>query len=71
MPESKHVDRKPPTVSIITGIYNSAAYLENYFRMLELQTYQDWEAILVDDGSQDESCHLIEARAEKIRAFVW
>ena len=65
MPASKHVDRNPPTVSIITGIYNSAGYLENYFRMLELQTYQDWEVILVDDGSQDASCQMIEDHAKK------
>ena len=65
MPESQHVDGNPPTVSIITGIYNSEAYLENFFRMLELQTCQDWEVILVDDGSQDASCQMIEARAKK------
>lgn len=54
-----------PLVSIVTGVYNSTRYLKNYFHMLEAQTYKNWEAILVDDGSKDETCALIEAQCAK------
>jgi len=50
-------------VSIVTGIYNSARYLTSYIRMLQQQTFADWEAILVDDGSSDDSCAIIERYA--------
>lgn len=46
----------PPRVSIITGIYNSIAYLPHYVHMLQQQTFADFEVLLVDDGSTDESC---------------
>ena len=53
-----------PLISIVTGVFNSSRYLNNYFRMLKLQTFTDWEAILVDDGSKDSTCAIIE---EEIR----
>jgi glycosyltransferase involved in cell wall biosynthesis len=55
----------PPLVSIITGIYNSSRYIDHYFNMLDQQTFKDWEAILVDDGSRDNTCALIEERVKK------
>jgi glycosyltransferase involved in cell wall biosynthesis len=54
-----------PDFSIITGIYNSSRHLPNYFRMLEQQTFGDWEAILVDDGSTDDSRGIIEAKVRQ------
>lgn len=37
--------------------------------MLQNQSYQNWEAILVDDGSQDETCTLIEEQCKKDSRF--
>ncbi len=51
-------------VSIVTGVFNSSKYLEHYFQMLERQTFTEWEAILVDDGSVDDTCALIEAQCK-------
>lgn len=53
-------NKSRPLVSIVTGVYNSSPYLKNYFHMLCLQTFEDWEVILVDDGSKDNTCDLIE-----------
>lgn len=53
-----------PRVSIITGTYNSARYLARYFATLEAQTFCDWEAVLVDDGSKDETVALVAAKAK-------
>jgi glycosyltransferase involved in cell wall biosynthesis len=53
-----------PLISIVTGIYNSSRFLKSYFQMLDLQTFRNWEALLVDDGSNDDSCSLIEEKCK-------
>lgn len=46
-------------VSIIVGIYNVSRFLkEKQFSCIMNQTYKDWELILVDDGSTDDSGRL-------------
>lgn len=42
-------------ISIIIPVYNVEKYLLNCLRSISLQTFNDFEAILVDDGSTDES----------------
>lgn len=44
-----------PIVSIIVPVYNVSAYLPDCLNSIQQQTVQDWEAILVDDGSTDSS----------------
>jgi glycosyltransferase involved in cell wall biosynthesis len=46
-------------VSIILPTYNVADYLEECITSILKQTYQNWEAIFVDDGSTDESAKII------------
>jgi teichuronic acid biosynthesis glycosyltransferase TuaG len=43
----------PPFFSIITPVLNGAAHIPGYLRSLLKQKWQDWEAIVVDDGSTD------------------
>ena len=43
-----------PEVAVIIPCYNDGIYLREALASLEAQTYNDWEAILVDDGSTDE-----------------
>lgn len=44
---------KPPFFSVIMTTYNRAALLHRALTSLFAQTEQDWEAILIDDGSTD------------------
>ena len=44
-----------PFFSIITPIYNGHQYIDGYIAALNEQTWQDWEAIIIDDGSTDGS----------------
>lgn len=45
-------------ISVVIPIYNVAPYLSQCIESIEQQTYTDWELILVDDGSTDESGEL-------------
>ncbi|WP_294542749.1 glycosyltransferase [uncultured Gemmiger sp.] len=54
-----------PLISVVVPVYNSAPYLETCLRSLLAQTWQDWEAILVDDGSTDGSARLCDTWAKK------
>lgn len=40
-------------ISIITPTYNRAILVQQTIRSIQAQTYTDWELILVDDGSTD------------------
>lgn len=59
-----------PRVSIILPTYNRAAFLPDALRSIESQTYSDWELIVVDDGSTDESAIVIAACQSRLRQTV-
>ncbi|MDP2989331.1 MAG: glycosyltransferase, partial [Kiritimatiellota bacterium] len=42
-------------VSIIMPCYNAAAHLPRSVGSVLAQTYADWELVIVDDGSKDQS----------------
>lgn len=56
---------KSDKVSIVVPVYNAAAYLEKTVEMVRLQTLENWELILVDDHSLDESRAVLEKLAVK------
>lgn len=49
-----------PTVSIIVPNYNYAGYLRTRIESILAQTYQDFELILLDDASTDNSAEILE-----------
>ncbi len=44
-----------PQISIITPLYNKAAYIQETIRSVLAQTLTDWELLIVDNGSTDGS----------------
>ena len=50
-----------PTVSVIVPNYNHASYLKQRIDSILYQTYQDFELILLDDCSSDNSRDIIES----------
>ncbi|MCR5101249.1 MAG: glycosyltransferase [Butyrivibrio sp.] len=46
-------------VSIIVPVYNAASFIEETIKMVCRQTYTDWELILVNDASTDNSTEVI------------
>ena len=54
-----------PKLSIIIPIYNTESYLPRCLDSILSQSYTDFELLLVDDGSTDNSCAICEAYAQK------
>lgn len=62
-----------PIVSIITPTYNSADFLAETIEAIQAQTFADWELLITDDCSSDNTRELAQAYAEKderIKLFV-
>lgn len=59
-------------ISIIIPVYNTSAYLDKCIESVVNQTFTDWECILVDDGSTDQSgniCDEWEERESRIKVI--
>lgn len=49
-----------PTIAVVIPVRNAAATLERSLGTLRCQTFSDYRAVVVDDGSTDETPHLLE-----------
>ena len=61
-----------PTISIITPAYNCEKYLEEAVESVLAQTMQDWEMLIIDDCSSDNTYDCMEKLAQRdkrIRIF--
>ena len=54
-----------PQISVIVPVFNVREYLENCVRSVRRQSLSDWELILVDDASRDNSAEIIENYIKK------
>ncbi len=59
------MDVKNTKVSIVTPVYNSEAYLKATIDSVIMQTHKNWEMLLTDDCSTDNSVKVISAYADK------
>lgn len=59
-----------PQVSVIIASYNYARYLPSALDSVLSQTFQDFEIILVDDGSTDESLAICERYASQYPSLI-
>lgn len=59
-----------PAISVIVPCYNTQQFLPRCLESLQRQSFQDWEAICVDDGSTDGTSALLDSYAEKDKRFV-
>lgn len=59
----------PPLISIIIPVYNRAQLVRETLDSILCQTYQNWECIVVDDGSTDTTWLTLEAYAVRDSRF--
>ena len=52
-------------VSIITPAYNAAKYISRTIDSVRNQTYTEWEMIIIDDGSRDNTAEIVANYANK------
>ena len=60
-------------VSIVIPSYNNSLYLKEMIESIVKQSYKDWELIVVDDQSQDDTVQMLkeyEKKEKRIKSFI-
>ena len=66
------MNENQPLVSVIMPVYNCERFLIEAIESVISQSYQNWEFLIVDDGSKDKSVSIIEsyvAKDSRIRLY--
>jgi glycosyltransferase involved in cell wall biosynthesis len=61
---------KAPRVSVLLPVFDGADWVERAIRSIQAQTFRDWELVICDDGSRDDSfevCRRLAEGDERIR----
>ena len=58
-------DNPSVLLSVVSPVYNGSAYLTPFLESVLHQTFRDFELIMVDDGSTDESPKILQSYQEK------
>src|SRR6266496_2052417 len=59
-----------PIISIIIPVYNGDTYLDAAMKSVQAQTLTDWELIVIDDGSIDDTAAILANAAPDYRRTV-
>ena len=59
------------SVSVIIPTHNRARYLSEAIRSVLVQTFTDFELIIVDDGSTDETEELVRSFSDRRIRYLW
>lgn len=54
-----------PLVSVVMPSYNAEAFIAEAIASVQAQTVIDWQLLVVDDGSKDQTCHIVTEMMEK------
>lgn len=60
-----------PLVSIIVPCYNQGDFLSEALQSVECQTYSNWECVIVDDGSTDNSKEVASSFCRRDSRFIY
>ncbi|MGQ9858770.1 MAG: glycosyltransferase family 2 protein [Thermodesulfobacteriota bacterium] len=69
-PREKQTDSLLPKVTIVTPSYNQGNFLEEAIRSVLLQNYDNVEYIIIDGGSTDNSCEVIQKYSQWITYWI-
>lgn len=65
----KYSSQNRPLVSVIIPAYNRAAWLNAAIDSVLDQTFKDYELIVIDDGSTDDTREILAAQADQVKYF--
>ncbi|MDR2555818.1 MAG: glycosyltransferase family 2 protein [Fibromonadaceae bacterium] len=69
LPQMKYQEQKG-LISVIVPIYNNEIYLKECLDSIFVQTFTNWEALLIDDGSTDNTGKIVDEYAKKDSRFI-
>ncbi len=58
-----------PRFSIIVPLYNKAPYVRKALEFIVSQTYKDWECIVINDGSSDNSLEVVKNFVDEFKIY--
>jgi len=61
---------RKPQISIVMPVYNAEEFLEESIKSILNQTFRDFEFIIVNDGSADNSLKIIKKYKKKDKRIV-
>ncbi len=60
-----------PVISVVMPVYNGAEYLREALDSILAQTFEDFEFIVIDDGSKDFSLEIVQQYDDgRLRMFM-
>jgi len=60
-----------PLVSVLTPTFNQERYIRECLESVQAQTYDNWEQIIIDDGSTDATRKIIERQSHPQCRCIW
>jgi glycosyltransferase involved in cell wall biosynthesis len=60
-----------PTIQVLMPVFNADKYLKVAIESIQNQSFLDWELLILDDGSTDNSLKIIKAMAIKDTRIIW
>jgi glycosyltransferase involved in cell wall biosynthesis len=61
-----------PTLSIITPVYNGVDFINRCYKNLLLQSFTNWEWVVIDDGSTDGTAEIVQKIDDaRVRLFSY
>lgn len=58
-------------ISIIVPVYNGEHYINRLFNCINIQTYQNFEVLFIDDGSTDQSSEILKSICDNKKYFYF
>lgn len=68
---NKQINKKAPKISVVMSAYNRAGYVKEAIESILKQTYRDFEFIIIDDCSTDNTPEVIQSYADKDDRIVF
>jgi len=63
MKANNKITAKQPLVSILMPVFNAGSFLEEAIQSIRTQTLRNWELLIIDDGSTDDSYKIMKTQA--------